>query len=269
MTSARLSIMFKHLGGKNGKMAKTKLQLWHILVVGALLIILTPMLMRYGDVITESIWPTPPGEPPTGTVAVNKDLSISVFDKFAGNVVTGAWVGLYEGTTKLENLTDKNDGTYETATPYPSGKELNVYVNKTTAKAWYTVTVPYMTPADAQSATLNNIRVDFFGRSSLTMLIMDSDGNNYTQGDDINVTTLGKTLISLTISQYVSTDNTGYVSSYDLVNKLNWYPLLTARANGTGYENVVLTGFNNAYEKGSNMYYSHKLKDSDVTKLRT
>ncbi|RLI46918.1 hypothetical protein DRO69_02000 [Candidatus Bathyarchaeota archaeon] len=248
-----------------------RLQLWHILIIGAVLIVATPMLLRYGTILQQTIISEQPGEPPTGTVPVNKILRLSVIDKFAGSVVTGATVKIYDGQTLLETATDNNDGTYDTALTYPSGKELNVYVAKSTAKMWKTITVPYMTEADAAAATVNTVNLDFFTRSSLTMTVIDGDGNSYSNGGSINKTsggTPGKSLITLTVSLYVSSDNTGFISSYDPINQLNWYPLLTAKTTGTNYENVVVSGFAQGYEKGTNMYYVTKLADTDVTKYK-
>ena len=37
---------------------------------------------------------------------------------------------------------------------------------------------------------------------------------------------------------------------------------------GTNYENVILTGFDGAYEKGSSMYYYHVLDPTEISKYK-
>ena len=245
-----------------GRGRKSGFKLWHAI----LLVIIFFGAWWYGLLPFAQVQP-PATTETSNLVDVNKPLKFAVIDQFAGSAVASATVKVYEGTTLKESLTTGSDGTVTSALNYPSGTVLNILVTKSNSKCYYQITVPKMSPDDAQALTYNPIELKFFTLASVSLAVRDSSGNSYSSGGNLNITTLG-TSITLTISWYVSSDNTGYKSSYDPINDLNWYPVLYAKTTGTNYETLDITGFDGAYSIGTNNWYYHVLDDTEITKYK-
>jgi len=213
-----------------------------------------------------------PGEqlPPADEyVSVTRPLDFSVVDKYAGSAVGSATVKVYDGTQLLESLTTASDGTISTSRSYPSGKKLNILVTKSNSKCWYTITVPKMLRSDVDSLSTNPVALDFFTLdTSVTLKVLDSAGNVYTNNGNYNWTSRGVTQETLTISGYVSTDNRGFLSSYDPLNNLNWKVVLYGKLTGTNYEYLTMTGWDDRYERGSAMWHAAVIPDVGVTKWK-
>ena len=199
----------------------------------------------------------------TRGVAVTKPLQIAVTDPIAGQAVSGASVLVYEGNVLKESLTTDSAGKATTSLPYKSGTQLYIKVVNGNSKEWKAITVPYMSPEDAQSLTTNFVSIPFFTLGTYTIKVMDQFGNVYASGDTVNFTTLGVSTVTLTITIYNTVDNTGYVSSYDPINKVNWYAYLVTSTSGTA---VGITGFDQSVQRGTTTYYLVHVPDDGLTR---
>jgi len=162
---------------------------------------------------------------PTGgenLVSVNKPIKFALSDPLAGAAIASANVYIY-GPDKVlkESLVTASDGTVTSALPYQSDSVIYVKVAKAGyVTRWFTVTVPKMNPADAQSLTSNFVPLQTYSLGTYTIKITDQFGNSYTSGGSLNFTALGATTVSVTITIYNTRDNSGYVSSYDYLNSI-------------------------------------------------
>jgi len=242
-----------------------RIKTWHVIAIGLLL------LFYFGYI---QIPEFQPGEVIPGVdenIDVNRALKFVCVDKYAGSAVTSATLKVYDGQALLESLTTgASDGCATTGASYPSGKQLNILLTKSNNKAWYTITVPKMAKSDVEALTVNPLRLDFFTLdTSVTLKVTDSGGNSYTSGTTyLNFTSLGVSTATLTISGFCSADNVGYISSYDPLNQINWYPTLYGKLSGTNYELLSVTGWDVSYPKGTAMWGAHRLSDEEVTKYK-
>ena len=200
---------------------------------------------------------------PGSGVAVTKPLQIAVVDPIAGSAVSSATVKLYEDKILKESLTTDSNGKATSTLPYMSGMGLNIYVANGNSKMWEQTTVPYMSPEDAQALTTNFISIDFFTLGTYSIKIMDQFGNVYTSGGSLNFTTLGVDTVTLTITIYNTQDNTGYKSSYDPINGVNWYAYLVGSTAGTS---VTVQGFEQSVQRGTTTYYLVHVPDDGLTR---
>lgn len=247
-----------------------KLQGWHIALI---LLLLFAFYAGYININLPSK-PTASSEQQQITpekVSVNKQLQIAVIDVWAGGASSGT-VYIYDsdGKTQLEygSLTS---GKYTTSLTYESGRTLWLKIVNSDSKLWKQITVPYMNPADAESLTYNPVEIKFFTLCSLTDSLQDSFGNSYADGATWSTNSSknpGADIVSATYSWYVSNDNTGFISSYDPINDIDWKAVLYVQVSGTGYENVILKGFDGAIEKGTAMWYWKVLDDTELTKYK-
>jgi len=242
-----------------------KLKTIHIIVIIAI-IIAAPTLWTIGQQLNLQIFPSPPGVTP-GTVVVNKSLKFAVVDKYAGSGIASAVVAVYEGSTLLESITTDSDGTKTTSFTYPSDKQLNVKVTKTNSKCWYKVTVPRMTKEDAESATVNPVQLHFFSICSITDKVTTGAGSDVADGGTYNKTLSGS-IVTFSYSMFVGTDNTGYLASEDPVQNMRWDPVVYVILSGTNYENIVSTGLQTYYEKGTSYFGATTLTETDITKYK-
>ena len=209
-----------------------------------------------------------PGAPEQGGVVVNKPLKIAVIDEFAGSPVASASVKIYEGTQLKESLTTDASGIATSTLNYRSDTQLDIFVSSGNSKAWYKVTVPRMSEADAQAATVNPIELRFFTLASISIQVRDSFGNSYTSGGNLNKTTLGANIVSLTVSWFVANDNTGFKNSFDPINNMDWNAVLFTQVTGTNYEKVIVTGADGSYAVGLNNWYYNMIQDTELTKWK-
>lgn len=196
-------------------------------------------------------------------VDVNRAVKFSVTDKFAGNASSGT-LYVYDGVTQKDSGA-LSSGTKTTQYSYASGKELNVKVINSNSKQWFKVTVPKMLESDKEAITTNPIPLEFFTVATITDGMIDNGGTTYSDGATYNKTATGNTR-TFTYNMYVGTDNTGFISSYDPINKLNWQAVVYAVFSGANYEHITVTGFDGGYEKGSSYYCYKILADNEITK---
>ncbi|MFA5366255.1 MAG: hypothetical protein WC325_13825, partial [Candidatus Bathyarchaeia archaeon] len=184
----------------------------------------------------------PTGE--DGKVTVTKPLQFVVADPLGGTgKILSATIKLYDGTTLADTLTtDGTTGLATTGIGYPSGKVFNVQVSKAGyVTRWETVPVPKMTSDDAQALTVNPIQLTTRTLGTYAITVQNSAGTAYTTADAINMTNYASTPMQLTVTLRNSVDNTGYISSYDPVSKVNLNPALLT-SSSTSYMTIQNAG---------------------------
>jgi len=233
---------------------------WHIFAAILLLFILfaTPVGATINNALFGKSASTIPGggQTPSNLVDVNKPLQIAVEDPLNGIAISGATVKIIQGTTTMETLTTSSTGIATSSLPYKSGTNLVLEVIATNyVTRFVPVTVPQMSPSDAQALTTNfvSLRDVKLGTPSIQVMY---NGVNYA-GTTLNFTTLGVTSVTLTVSIYNTLPNSGWISSYDPVNQQNLN--LVAQLYTTG-SSVALTGLSSVL-RGTSTYYLQKVND--------
>ena len=209
-----------------------------------------------------------------GTVSVTKPVDFYLLDQYGGSGIASATLTVYDSDLiQLESLTTASDGTIATSAAYKSGTVMYVKADDgASSLKWFTVTVPKMTEADAQSLTVNGpIELKMFDYTAPTIAVRDSAGNAYTDAGSLNKTsgaTPGTDSVVLTVTWFEGTDNDGYQASYDPINNVDWKALLVVKCSGTNYELVTVSGFSQSVEKGSAIYYCQEIDPQTLTKWK-
>ena len=201
-------------------------------------------------------------------VDVSKPLDFSLQDQYAGSALTSKTLLLYDGSglQQLESLTTGGDGTIATANVYPSGKELYVYYESSNDKMWWKVTVPQMTPADAESATVNTIKLNAFAIGTYTGSTLYQVATAITDGGTYNKTASGNTPTFTYNVLNTGNDNTGLKSSYDPLYKHNFNVAMYVTFATGNYETVLVYGFDYDYTLGTTHYVAKNLDPYALTK---
>ena len=201
-------------------------------------------------------------------VAVTKPLKISVIDQWAGQAVGSATVKIYKGTVLMESLTTDATGIATSALSYKSGDELHIQIVKDNAQLWKTIEVPYMSKADAESLTVNPINIPFYTLGTYIIKIMDGDGNVYSSGGTLNFTTLGKDVVTLTITIYNTQDNTGYISSYNPILGEARNPYIVLTISGTNFDKLGVQGFSYRKDLAASSVFFTQVSDDGLVKYK-
>ncbi len=238
-----------------------KVKGWHIVAVALII-----FLLWYSGYIKFEV-KQPEEHPPTeeGLVPVTKPLKFSVNDPLKGQAIASATIKIY-GPDKVlkETLTTASDGTVTSALPYASDSVIQVQVSKSGyVTRWFTVTVPKMSKADAESLTTNYVPLQTVTLGAYTIKVTDQFGNSYASGGKLNFTALGVTTCSITISIYNTADNTGYVTSNDFVNGINLNAVLQTSTPGSA---VTVTGAGQSVMRGTTSYWLTVLNDDGLTR---
>lgn len=251
-----------------------KLKTWHIVV----LFLILAFYFGWISIPGLKLWETPPPGPggpspePDNLVSVTRQIKFTFTDKYAGSAGSGTvYVYASDGKTLLESGSISS-GAYTTTDSYPSGTVLYVkYDDGSNSILWKKITVPKMNPQDAESITTNPVKIEVFDICSLTDTMQDSSGNSFSDNGNWNKTSggnPGSSVATATYSVYVGSDNDGFMSSYDPIYGYDLGAWLIVKVSGTNYENVVITGFDYAYEKGTAMYYWYQIPDTGITKWK-
>lgn len=238
-----------------------KIKGWHI----AALVLLILAYMWYTGSLQIQVQRPVPQQPTAELVSVNKPLKFSLTDPLAGAAIGSANIYIY-GPDKVlrETLTTASDGTVVSALPYASDTTIYVKVVKSGyVTRWFTITVPKMTPADAESLTSNYIALQTVNLGTYTIKAVDQFGNTYASGGSLNFTALGASTVSVTFTIYNTEDNSGYVSSYDFINGIN---LNAVFQTSTGGSSVVVNGAGNSVQRGTTTYWLTVLSDDGLTR---
>lgn len=200
-------------------------------------------------------------------VDVDKNIDFALTDEYAGSALASKTLYLYDsdGETLLETLTTGSDGTVTTAFTYPSGKKIYVLYKSSNDKKWWELTVPKMRKADAESATVNTIKLKAFSIGSYTDSLKVG-GTSISDGGNYNFTASGETPTFTYSLANTGNDNTGIQTSYDPIYDQNWNVVLYITFSGTDYEKVIVYGFDYDFTLGTTHYVASNLDAYALTK---
>lgn len=239
-----------------------RLKGWHIFAIAAVI-----FLLWYGGYLSFNAPSSiqPPGQQDGNLVSVTKPLKFALSDPLGGSAIASAMVQIYGSDRVLkESLTTDSAGVVTSALPYASGDTIYVKIAKTGyVTRWYTVTVPKMTPADAQSLTTNFIALQTYNLGTYTIKVTDQFGNSYTSGGTLNFTNLGANTVTLTITIYNTEDNSGYISSHDMLNSINLGAVLLTSTAGSA---VTVSGAGSSVTRGTTSYWIAPISDDALTR---
>lgn len=203
-------------------------------------------------------------------VDVNKPVEIALINEYAGQALTSKTLDIYDsdGETPLETgLSTGSDGTATSALPYKSGKVIYIRYESSNDKMWWQKTVPQMTKADAESATVNAMEVRAFAIGTYTNDGLFFGATSYTDDTgEYNKTASGNTPTFTYRLANTGNDNTGLKTSYDPVYKQNWNVVIYMTLSGTNYETILVYGFDYDWTSGTTHYTASNLDAYALTK---
>lgn len=205
----------------------------------------------------------------TDLVDVNKVVEIALIDEYAGSALTSKTLDIYDsdGETPMETgLSTGSDGTATSALKYPSGKVIYVRYESSNDKMWWQLTVPKMTKADAESATVNAMEVRAFSIGTYTTDALYHGGTSIADAGEYNKTTSGDTPTFTYRLANTGNDNTGIKTSYDPVYKQNWNIVIYVTFATGNYETVLPYGFSYDWTSGTTHYVGSNLDAYGLTK---
>jgi len=229
-----------------------------ILIAIVLILVLGGGQTFRGDIDLSGItgWFTGDNGVDDGKVVVDKRLTVVLMNKYAGAVIGGTpSIDIYDsdGFTPIETLTI-GSGTADSALTYESGRVLYFRYEASNDKQWWKVTVPKQNEKDAEALTRNSIQLDTFAIGTYTSDTLIHGAYSLADAGEYNFTANG-TVMSFTYSLANSgSDNTGLLSSYDPVYDMKWSPVIYITFSGTGYETVLVYGFDYDYTLGTTHY---------------
>lgn len=200
-------------------------------------------------------------------VDVDKVVDFSLKDEYGGSALTSKTLLVYDGTglQQLHSLTTGGDGTIATPDTYKSGEVLYVYYESSNDKMWWKVTVPQMTPADAQSATVNTIKLNAFAIGTYTSDSLYYLATSISDADTYDAVTSETPTFTYSLSN-TGSDNTGIKSSYDPLYQMPYNVVMYVTFSGTSYETILVYGFTSDYTLGSTHYVARNLDPYALTK---
>ena len=204
----------------------------------------------------------------SGMVTVTRTLSFVVTNQYGGSAITSATVKVYKGMNVQETLTtDGTTGIIATGLQYSSGESLKILIIKGNAKSWYSIIVPKIRKTDVDAITAIQMPMKFFDLdTSVSIQLVDGQGNAYSTGENLNFTALGLTQVNLRVSGYVSADDKSYISSYDQLNTMKWNVIAYGSLSGANYEDLSVSGWHGSYTKGTTRWGYRTISDDGVTK---
>lgn len=164
--------------------------------------------------------------PPAGFLCTQLPLKATLNDPLptSSNAIGSATIAIYDPLTLSvrESLTTASDGTVSSANPYITGQK---FVAKVTATNYVTAYEEFVVPAVAQSAAqVTTNLVPFYAIYLNTWSITASvtGGTTWTSSfSTYSFANTGLNQIVATFTISTVTNNRGYLSHYDIVNKLN------------------------------------------------
>ena len=149
-----------------------------------------------------------------------------------------------------------------------SGETLNVYITKGSSKYWAALTVPKMSPTDAQSLNFNPVTVSTFTVGTYTITVVRSTGASLTSGGSFNFTAAGLTQESFTISVFNTADNTGFKSSTNPVENRRLGAFLEVAITGTNYDKFLVSGLPGYRTTGSGNTWTRPVSDDEISRVK-
>ena len=203
------------------------------------------------------------------TQSVNKPVRFYVRDKYGGGPLVNQVLSVYTvDKVQVDTLTTAADGTDDTGASYPTGTQLLVSMvgaAPTVERKWYTVTVPAMSPNDAQSLTVNVINLDMYDYTAPLLSAQDQAGNAIADTGNYNKTVTGNTA-TITVSWHQPTTGDGFDASYDPIYAIQNQALLVMKLSNTNYELVGVNGMDGGVMRGAAMYYYKVIDPTTLTK---
>lgn len=194
-------------------------------------------------------------------------MQFSFTDKYAGTALASDTFYIYDGETNalLESLTTDADGIKATAKTYASGKLIQVLYHQGNALVWFPIEVPYMSAADAEANTYNDIPLQGFAIGTYTADTLRVAGTSLADDDIWNCSTSTSPIFSYQLSN-TGSDNTGLMNSVDPVYDQNLQAVVVVTFSGTGYEHVVLgSDFDQVFSVGTTQYGVKFLSPEQLT----
>lgn len=206
---------------------------------------------------------------PAGMVSVNKKLQFTWTAEYSGNVANAKTFYIYDSSLALrETLTTAATGIVASAQNYPSGTVLHVKYDDANNQVWYTITVPYMSEAEAQAQTYNDISQKFYEIGTYTVDDLRAAGIIFADASTYNCTTNGTTpMFTYTLSN-TGADNTGLLESYDPVYGQAWEVWVTGTITGDNASMVILNGVDYSWKVGNDWYFADKVSASALSKWK-
>lgn len=202
-------------------------------------------------------------------------VMFSVGDQWKGGVVASATVDFYiQGDDTLEQtLTTDSDGEATSLRSYNSTTVFDVMVSKGDASYWYTgVEAPIVPSYDSDFKASqkdkdnpHSIDLDFFTLGTYTLSAQGNDGVQILNNGDLNKTVLGdKPTLSLTLRN--TADNTGFLSSEDIIEGYFDQAISLLKISGTNSETVIVVDNWDYTEVGTLRYWGNTESDKELTK---
>ena len=206
----------------------------------------------------------------SGLVDVNKQIKYTLIDYYAGSALASKSnvINVYDsdGETTLEtNLDTDASGQGNTAFSYNSGKIIYMKYESSNDKIWWKITVPQMNTQDAEAATYNLIELRAFSIGTYTTDSFTTQ-NGTACGASYDASSSGTTMTFNYKLSNTGSDNTGLMTSYDPLYKLNYNMIVYAVFSGTGYERVLPYGFDYDYTLGTTHYVAKQVDAYALTK---
>ena len=202
-------------------------------------------------------------------VSVNREVQFTLSDKFSGSALTSKTLVVYNSLfEQVESLTTASNGAINTAHPYASGTQLYVKYVSSNTKEWFNVVVPTMPASEQQVSQYNPVSLDAFtiGTGAISLRAGGvAVTSNYTDG------TLGTTDTPTFTMDLFNTgaDNTGMMESTNPVLNQAWDLYTVVTISGSGYENIVYSGFDQQFTLGTTYYGANHQSADGFTKWKT
>lgn len=206
----------------------------------------------------------------SGLVDVNKQIKYTLIDYYAGSALASKSnvITVYDsdGETTLEsNLDTDASGQGNTAFSYSSGKVIYMKYESSNDKIWWKIEVPQMNSQDAEAATYNLIELRAFtiGTYSTDSFTLQ---NGTACGASYDASSSGTSMTFTYKLSNTGSDNTGLMTSYDPLYKLNYNMIVYVLFTGTGYERVLPYGFEYDYTLGTTHYLAKQVDAYALTR---
>lgn len=201
---------------------------------------------------------------------VNKKLQFAWTAEYSGTVANAKTFYIYDENLALrETLTTAATGIIASSQNYPSGTLLHIKYDDTNNQIWYTITVPQMSPAEAQAQTYNDISLKYFAIGTYTTDQLMMNGLTVSDTEQINMTGNATTTPSFTYTlTNTGADNTGLMESNDPIYGTNWGVWVTGKISGANASLVIINGADYVFTVGTDQYFADKVSAQSLSKWK-
>ena len=238
---------------------------WHaLLIIGVIFILFFTNLGASLQSSIDQNLPNQPGTTPTtGLSSVTKPIDWNLQDALGGSAMGSATIQMYretsQGAVQLESLTTASDGTIASGGSFKTGETLWVEVTSSgDVNEFIKVVVPGMSPADAESLTVNSINIYGIQLGDWSLDLTATGGSELSDGGAYLISQFAGSSATITVTISETSNNEGYVSQYDPIYKINRYMVMQIIQRGTSLD---ISGLPNQLVKGSTVYYHVTLPD--------